>query len=434
MSLLSLPQELIDMIFAEGLQVSDFGKVRLLSKDHNARFGGHFWDRTQVFKTIRVKLLPGNINKLIAAIEGSEVLPYLQHATISAGQVWYSRSRRDEKLDPEVVPLLAKAFSILTSLKTIDVEVNNGTNAIGFWKPTIDAIIAAGTKNIETINGPIAAIQMSKFKPLATAKLLRDYKTTFCNLKTLKIQTSVQIENPTATTHFWSIIAAMGTKLEDLTVKNSRVCFKDDPTPSKSSSYQCEGFSLPELKRLKLVDVAITSGDLKALLGNSDGIESISIAECRMPNEKDDWFEVLRYLRSERFPQLNSLYLAMSACYDEVSYELPKFSVEGDWMTEDCSVTLPSGKRANYVWKKNLWSELGKHKTVDKFWNSVTDKKWKSKQATRWKRRRLINDGWKLEMRRFGDPDYIDDDDPWVREVNDRYQGKLDLIDAEVDD
>ncbi|KAK6519898.1 hypothetical protein TWF506_000193 [Arthrobotrys conoides] len=434
MSLISLPQELVDMIFTEDFRISDLANVRLLSRDHNARFKGYLWDRTQVFKSVRTILSPERINKLIAAATGSEILPYLQHLTVHTTYWYTTRGHRDEKIDPQVVPLLAKAFSTLTALKTVEVEVENGTNAVIFWKPTIDAIIASGNTTIETIKGPNAAIQMSKFKSLATAKLLRGYKTTFCNLKTLEIRTSCQIENSAATAQFWSVIAAMGAKLEDLTVENTRVSFRDDPTPDNSNSYQPKNFELPELKRLKLVDVAVTSNDLKALLGNSNGIEAIDLIECRMPNEKNDWFEVLRYLRSERFPRLSSLYLVMSACYDETSYDLPELSIEGDWTTQDCSVILPSGKPEKYIFEKNLWTELGKHKKANNFWDSITNNKWKSKQTTRWKRRRIIEEEWKLSMRQFGHPDYIDDDDPWVQSVNDNYQEQLDLLAAEEDD
>ncbi|KAK6348573.1 hypothetical protein TWF718_006361 [Orbilia javanica] len=438
MFLLSLPQELVDMILAEGLTVSDLGKVRLISKDYNTKFKDDFY--YQVFKEIRINLRSEHIEKLAAIAAGSPgALPYMQHIIISP--IWdrpYRQRYNDEDFrNPQLGPLLAKMFSTLTHLKTIEFDVSSGTQAIGYWKPIIDAVIAGERTTVETIKGPKAAIQMSKFKPLATAKLLKDYRATFCNLKSLEIQTSVQSETPAATAHFWSMINAMGAKLEDLTVENSRMSFRDDPSPGRQRSYQPKGFDLPQLKRLKLVDVAITATDLKALLSNSDGIEIVDIAACRMPKEKNDWFEVLGHLKKHRFPKLQELSLKMSACFNQTAYDLPRLEVKGDWTVEDCFVTLRSatiGDYVNYVFKKNLWNELDLHQTVDEFWDSLTDRKWRSKGTTRWKRRRLIESKWTLEMRQFGNPDYLDDTDPDVQWVNAKYLHQITELNAEVDE
>ncbi|KAK6358638.1 hypothetical protein TWF730_007961 [Orbilia blumenaviensis] len=427
MSLVSLPPELVDLIFAEGLKTPDLGKVRLLSKDYNARFKAQFWYR--VFNPVRIYLTTKSIERLITTSAQSEALPYMQHVIISRSQ-----SAHEEPKNPQIVQLLAKAFSALTHLKTVEINILRGTDAIDYWKPIINAIIESGKTTIEVIKGPHAAIQMSKFKTITTAKLLGNYRTAFCNLRSLEIRTSVQLESPAATAHFWSLIAAMGSKLEDLTVGNTRMSFREDPKPGPSKTYQPKLFALPELKRLKLDGVAISAKDLKALLQNSAGVEAIDITNCRMPNESVDWFEFLTYLKDHRFPKLRQLNLAMSACYKGTSYELPKLRVDGDWVMEDCIVTLPSGKTDDYLFRKNLWNELEAHHDMDGFWDSLTDLKWTSKQATRPKRRRIIEDEWMLEMRAFGDPERYEDGDSEVEWVNNKYEQQLDLLDAEADD
>ncbi|KAK6501922.1 hypothetical protein TWF481_009741 [Arthrobotrys musiformis] len=435
-TLLSLPQELIDMIFAEGLEPSDLGKVRRLSKDHNDRFKYHYWQL--VFATIRVKLKPSSLERLIAAGTGSEALPFMQHVVFwpAATQSYLNRESPDHLKNPELVQSLAKTFSTLTHIKTVEIALGGGTNAAAYWKAVVDAILAAKSTTIEKLKAPVAAIQMSKFKPFASAKFLKLYRTSFRNLKSLEIHTSVQLENPTATAFFWSMVDAMGSKLEDLTVRNTRISFRDDPNPGSQKSYQSKNFSLPELKRLTLVDVAITPTDLKTLLGNSEGIEAIDICKCRMPKEKDGWFEVLVYLKDNQFPHLRELELAMNGTYNEYYYDLPKVSVKGNWRTEDCSVEVSCGGVAPgpYEFQANLWNELENNGTADKFWDSLTDRKWNSKQATRWKRRRRVEEEWAAEIKSFGNPDYIDEDDPHVQWVNSRHQGQLDALDVEADD
>ncbi|KAK6349049.1 hypothetical protein TWF730_009809 [Orbilia blumenaviensis] len=424
-SLASLPQELVDMIL-DDLKPADLGKVRQLSRDHNARFQGLFWHL--VFHPLKINLSTACIERLIR-LEGCPVTSQIQSLAV------FPHFSEDLKIS-RTTSLLTKAFASLSNLKFVMINVHRHASGFDFWKPVMDAIIKSKRTTVEYIQGPGCGIQMSKFK--FSPNQIKGYTTTFTNLKSLDIKASVQVERAHISEEFWSFIEKIGTNLENLTVSTGRTA-ETISTPNSHGGYLPQNFNLPKLKELKLCDVSVTPMDLKKLLRNAD-LEAIDISRCRMADPKKNWFEVVKFLRDNRLEKVKKLELMLSAyyvCHGGDSYDLPNLTINGEcsWTSEgnNCRVMLRSGLLNHYVAHKNLWDELGKHDGIDNFWASLTNNKWTSKRATRWKRLETANIIYRSEVeehRYAGHGDYGDDTH---QEIEDEYERKVMDINAEVD-
>ncbi|KAK6526963.1 hypothetical protein TWF281_010159 [Arthrobotrys megalospora] len=413
-SLVSFPQELVDMIFND-LTPADIGKVRRLSKDYNARFGGLYW--YLVFRNLRIDLRPSCVERLIQTGERCEVAPEIQHITVHPHPM-------QELSVSQITPLLAKAFSVLPNIRTIEFSITYGSAGFEYWKPVMDGIIKSKRNTVETVKGPARGIQMSKFK--FSANQLKGYQTTFSNLRTLDITASVQFEYGPVAEGFWSFIEKIGSKIEDLTVRTTRTA-STIPSPNSHGGYLPRTFSLPKLKKLKLVETAVTPKDMKKLV-NRD-IEAIDISPCRSRSLAWDWFEIAKDFRDSRLERLQKLRLFLSTYDGDDSYDLPKITIDGSWISEEniCRVELRSGNTKRYVTHKSLWNELETHDEVSEFWTSLTNGKWTSNRATRWKRLQSAYDTYKYEKNRA----YND----WGRQrgAREQYDATVDQINAEVD-
>ncbi|KAK6508362.1 hypothetical protein TWF506_010456 [Arthrobotrys conoides] len=391
-SLASLPQELVDMIF-DDLSPTNIGKVRLISRDHNARFKGLFW--YHVFQPLQIDLRPSCVERLTELGDDFEVASHIHDITI--------QPRRHQELKVSLItPLLTKAFVGLPHIKNIDIKVAYGTNGFDYWKPVMDAVIKSKRRTVEGISGPRAGIQMSKFK--LSESQMKGYHNTFINLKSLDITVSVQCERPGLTERFWSFIENIGNQMERLTMRTTRTS-TSIPLPNVYGGFLPVNFNLPKLKELRLVDVAVTPMDLKKLLGNVE-MEVIDISQCRMMNPKVDWFEVLKHLRDGNFTKIKELRFMISSQHGSELYDLPNLLIDinGDWTSggDSCRVILRSGLAKHDTVQKNLWDELGANDDQDEFWSSLTDSKWTLPRATRWKRLQIATETYRSAMSRLG--------------------------------
>ncbi|KAK6526962.1 hypothetical protein TWF281_010158 [Arthrobotrys megalospora] len=391
-SLISLPQELVEMIFGY-LSLSDRGKVRMLSKDYNSRFQVAFWYSARV----RINLTIQCLERLVKTIEQCDSTIPIENILITQARCWQKHS------PSRIVPLLVKAFSAL-QLRTIEFQLPT-YKSVGFeyWKPVIDAITEANQTTIEVINSP--PVQLSNFA--LSKKRAKLYQDTFRNLRELRITTtsSSQHERPDLTQRFWSFIETIGENLESLKItavhKPQGYYSKPDPhrgkrTRQPDGGYLPEKLSLPKLRSLRLNDVAVTVNDLKKLLKSADTMESFVINGCQMDDPKNDWFEVLKYLKANRFRKLQRLVLLLSGNYWGVSnsYDLPELRVDsyrGNWISGNCLVQLRSGANGYRQMRKNLWEELEGHDEADGFWSSITNQKWTGEKAVAWKTPKATN-------------------------------------------
>ncbi|KAK6510169.1 hypothetical protein TWF481_004883 [Arthrobotrys musiformis] len=303
-SLLSLPQELVNMIFSDlppRYRAPLIGKMRLVSKDYNDRFQDLFW--YTLCQNFRINLTTAAFNRLLELIEDSKSNG-MQLATRIRGITIWSRfnNRLGESYD-QLLPVLIKVFSSLHNLRSIEFthEVSVNSSAFDYWKPVMDALIESKTTTIESIKTPWQeycnnlVIPASKFK--LSPKQLARYQATFCNLSSLHISTAIQRECPDSMRPFWTFVAALGGGLDNLTVTVSNSTNYASMAEAASGDFMPQGlFTLPRLKRLQLIGAPVTIRGLKGLL-KIDSVEVLSLTDCRLKNPEGDWFEVLQFLR-----------------------------------------------------------------------------------------------------------------------------------------
>ncbi|KAF3278167.1 hypothetical protein TWF970_004623 [Orbilia oligospora] len=387
-SLASFPQELVDMIFSD-LGPTHLGKVRLLSRFHNARFKNLFW--YLVFQTLQIDLRPSCVERLILLGKGPEVASMIQNIIVRPQQ------GQDLKVS-QITPLLTKAFAGLPDIKSIDIQVPRGTNGFDYWKPIMDAAIKSKRGTVESITGPKCGMQMSKLK-FSTAQTIA-YQNAFINLKNLDITVSVQYERPELAEKFWTWIERIGSQMERLTIKTTRTSH-NMPSPNDHGGFLPRNFSLPKLKALKLIDAAVTPNDFKKFFGNVD-MEVVDISQCRMKNPKVNWFKILKHLRNGNLNKIRELRFSISSRHGSGLYDLPNLliDVNSDWTSEgnSCKVKLHSGLSGFYNTQKNLWDELGATDDQDDFWGSLTNSKWTLPRTTRWKRLQIATEEYRFAV------------------------------------
>ncbi|KAK6523516.1 hypothetical protein TWF281_001497 [Arthrobotrys megalospora] len=389
-SLVSIPQELVDMIFAD-LTTKEIGRVRWLSKDYNERFKGAFWYK--VFELIRVNLKPASLERLFKLVRGGgEVNQYLQHIIFRPVESY------NELKDPKVKQLLFKIMSILPNLRTVEFDISQrSSNAYDHWKPVMDAIIASKRQTVETITAPRCGLAMSSFN--FRENQLEAWENTFTNLTYLEVSTSVQWERADVTFAFWSWVMVIGGKLEVLRVLGHRSNSLTDPKPDGEGRFLPSTFNLPELKTLDLVDVCLALKDMKVMLRNTHKIESISLSGCVPETKRPSYFfKILKFLRNKRAERLEFLELSLGGYYNQiVAYELPTIILRKNWTDEKTMCNVELNRERNeyahvvpYNCQKSLWKELEEHDTTKGFWDSLTDGKWMSRDVTKWKKLRYM--------------------------------------------
>ncbi|KAK6517472.1 hypothetical protein TWF281_004127 [Arthrobotrys megalospora] len=194
----------------------------------------------------------------------------------------------------------------LPNLRSIEFsrDISEKSTAFDYWKAVMDAIIKSKKTSIESIKSPgfgygtIHITPPSKFK--FSAKQLKDYQTTFCNLKSLGIATSINREIPDLLKPLWSFIKTFGGSLEKLTVTITHASNYTDTDEIPQGKFIKEIFSLPRLKELRLIDIPMTMADLQNIQ-KADKIENIYLEDCQIRNPKSNWFAVLQSLRDNRW-------------------------------------------------------------------------------------------------------------------------------------
>ncbi|KAK6529697.1 hypothetical protein TWF281_008860 [Arthrobotrys megalospora] len=434
-SLASLPPELTDLVFSH-LTTRESSKVRLINKSHNERFQEPF--RTTIFTHIYLTFDEEIIDHF-ARISSSDAGFWIQHITFSDNASkdrvpnydWFAA-----RMSSTTPLTLTDAFKCLPNLRTVDFD-DTCTTEYGAtaWKKLIVAISSSKVSTIETLRTPQkTAMVMSDLK--ISPSEMKWYRYGFRNLKTLEMRTRVQYERPGLTENLWTWIAKVGTKLEDLTIWNSRTSRKK-PTPNQQGGFLPQDFNLPELKSIRINDLFLAVRDVKLLLSNnSDKIETINLSNCRMDDQKKDWFDVLKFLKTKHFTELTNLRLALSGYYDRTTeYDLPELTVtNSNWATVDatCEIRLRSGVSKHYVVRKSLWNELDETDATV-FWTSLTNGKWESKRATRWKRIESARQWLGSEARELGNPDSLSFNSARYQHLQDECTAKIRRIDTEVD-
>ncbi|KAK6513728.1 hypothetical protein TWF506_008167 [Arthrobotrys conoides] len=386
-SLASLPQELVDMILST-LTPQEINKIRMLSKSHDSRFKHLYWSRT--LTELRLTLRAAHLQKLSNLLKGAcdDLKQYLRHITICPIESY------NEIKDPKVKPLLTGIIKYMDYLETVEFDiVQRSWNAIDHWKPVMDAIIASKRCSIEVIKSPRCGLAMSSFN-LREPQLI-SYETTFKNLRSLEVSTSVQFERADVTFAFWSWVNVIGSNLEELAVAGFRSQTPTRPKRDAEGRFLPKNFDLPKLKSLELVDVCLTLKDMKTMLRNTGVIEEIKIVGCvAETNRPSYYFKLLKYLQNKQATNLQSLELTLSGLHDSiVAYELPDLTFSGNWTDPKTltSVELNSSKiryrvAIAYSCHKSLWEELKNNNTTIDFWNSITEGKWVDRDITRWKK------------------------------------------------
>ncbi|RVD88809.1 uncharacterized protein DFL_002982 [Arthrobotrys flagrans] len=386
-SLDSLPQELVDMILSD-LTLFDLTKIRLLSASHNSRFKYLYWSK--VFTEIRLTLRTAHLQRLLNLLKGSrdELKQYLRYIIICPIDSY------NEVKDPKVKLFLKSIMKELSYLETVEFDIpERSLNAIDHWKPVIDAIIASNHRSITTLKSPRCGLAMSSFN--VQDSKLASYSTTFQNLKSLEVSTSVQFERAEVTFAFWNWINVIGSNLEELGVAGYRSQGITRPKPDAEGRYLPKDFDLPKLKSLELVDVCLTLRDLKTVVRNTAVIEEVRIVGCVAEmNRPSYFFKFLKYLKDEKATRLQSLELILSGYHDDiVSYELPNISFTGNWADPKTLTMVELNPRKDayinalaYTSQKHLWTELSTHNNTVDFWSSLTDGKWVDRDVTIWKK------------------------------------------------
>ncbi|KAF3903539.1 hypothetical protein AA313_de0201544 [Arthrobotrys entomopaga] len=371
---LQLPVELTSIIGRDVDDEDDLLALRLTCRSFNAKF--HDAHIQRIYERRYVYFMPASLENLIKISE-SEMGPLVRHlefwmkypyirSSDSDVLVDYSNNRLSppkQITNQNLSSLLYKAFLKLPNIQSIAFKMGSSLRMNGklrsvtnlffpcaglrpgkrllpdgdyffdtipnnpwakgsswnAWKCVIDSALDAKLLNIEVLTSTSPVSQGSWIFRYSPSDL-SGFRCTFKNLRKLEIAIyiSSQWGGTTEARPFYDWVESVGASLEELCLYSTR-------TDRISAGFSWGQhlvppvIELPNLKRLKLVNICVTRDDVLHLIRHPDSWNGADASECWPKDQSEDWSLILKCLRTHKYRNLQKLELILHGSYEAFS-------------------------------------------------------------------------------------------------------------------